>query len=379
MIFSNATIILEDKVLKKGVLEITEGIITKVYESDKIVGIDLDGAMIFPGFIDTHIHGSNGIDFMDYDQDLNIIYNGVLNEGTTSLLATTMTQDLSRIKKSLKNIAFTKSTGARNLGVHLEGPFLNIDFCGAQDPNLIIKGSKEVLRDLLDASNNQLRIITVAPEEQDDIFLKEIRNQGLISSIGHTSSNANDVRRAISLGCTRVTHGYNAMSKFHHRDIGVVGSMFLYDVLSVELIADLHHSSADAIKLLHKIKSSNNVMLVTDSIRAKNMPDGVYDLGGSDVTVTEGNAFIGNTIAGSTLKFNVAVKNYFYATECSLVDLAKVSSTNQAKELSLDKLGKIEVDFFADLTILDSNFDVLYTIVGGEIKYKRGQYGSNSL
>ena len=370
MILSNARIVTGEHIIEKGIIEIEGNIITKVYESDDILGTDLQGLTVFPGFIDMHTHGSNGVDFMDYHKDINIIFKHALVEGVTSLLATTMTQTPEHINKALRNIASYNDTYSKLLGIHLEGPFLNKAYNGAQQESLIIPGDIELFNQFQQSAKNKITLVTVAIEHQSDAFIKTLQDDGVIISVGHSNANAEEMKKAVAHGIHRVTHCYNAMSKFHHRDIGVVGSTLLYDEITPELISDNFHVSDDAIKLLYKLKK-DNIILITDSMEAKNLGDGLYSLGGQQVEVRDNKAFIKDTIAGSTLRFSEAIQNMKRILNLNDIELSKMTSYNQAKQLHLeDRLGKIQPSFTADLTIVDQDYNVKYTIVDGEIKFK---------
>lgn len=374
MILKNLKIVTPSKVINQGYLVIDNGIITEIEEGSIDDGLDLSGLTIFPGFIDVHTHGLGNCDFMDATKEsLDVITTGILKEGTTSLLATTMTSSKEEINKALVNIGkYSNDLGAKILGIHLEGPFLNPIFKGAQNEDYIVEGTIDIFNEFNKNSNNMIKIVTIAIEKQKEEFLKYLIDQGVLISIGHSNATHNEVKKAIDLGVTRVTHCFNAMSKLHHRDLGIVGSSLLYDELNIELINDLVHVSPPAIKLAYKHKK-DNIILITDSIRAKNMEDGVYELGNQEVTVKNQIARTkDNALAGSTLHMNTAAKNFLEVTNTDLITLASSLSFNQAKELKLNEtLGSIEKGKIADLTIVDDNFVVHYTIVNGKILYSK--------
>ena len=374
MIFKNAKIITLDKVIESGYLITNEELISEVKEGSIDHGIDLSGLTIFPGFIDMHTHGLNNCDFMDGTTlSLDTITTGVLSEGTTSLLATTMTESKDKINKALKTIGdYSNEKGAKILGVHLEGPFLNKKFKGAQNEKYIIEGTKELFEEFYHNSNNLIRVVTIAVEQHSEVFLKYLVDKGILLSLGHSNATHDEVKKAMEIGASRVTHCYNAQSKLHHRDLGIVGSALLYDELNIELISDLIHVSSPALKLAYK-NNKDNIILITDSIRAKNMADGEYDLGAQKVIVKDSIArTVDGALAGSTLHLNEGAKNFKEATDIDLITLSKSLSYNQAKELKLtNEIGSIEKGKIADLTIVDDNFVVWYTIVNGKIQYSK--------
>lgn len=368
----NATIITPNKVIEKGVIEIDSQRIKKIKTDQSDIGVDCKGYRVFPGFIDMHVHGTNQADFMDAStESIETILSNLPKEGTTSLLATTMTESIENIEKALIALANMKEySGSRLLGVHLEGPFINSDYQGAQNINHIKQGTIDLYERFKKASNNMIKLITLAPEIQTDEFINHIINDGVILSMGHSSASHDEVVKARELGIKRVTHCYNAMRHLHHREIGLTGAALLYDDINIELIADLKHVSKPALELAYKLKK-NTIQLVSDSIRGKNMPDGMYDLGGQTVHVKNQLPYTEKgVIAGSTLALNKAAKHMFDITKDNVI-LSHMLSTHQAQELGINhELGSIEEGLMADLVIVDQDFNVMMTIIKGEIIYQ---------
>ncbi|MDZ4197416.1 MAG: N-acetylglucosamine-6-phosphate deacetylase, partial [Candidatus Izemoplasmatales bacterium] len=248
------------------------------------------------------------------------------------------------------------------LGIHLEGPFLNKQFKGAQDPQYIIEGSLKLFDEFQEASNHRIKMVSLAPEVQSDDFLQGLQQRGILVSMGHSSATHSQVEHAMKFGVKRVTHCYNAMSPLHHREIGLVGSALLHDDLTVEIICDHHHVSKEAIQLVSKCKPTTSIELVTDSIRAKNMPDGVYELGGQSIQLVNGVPLLGNQLAGSVLTMGEAVRHFKEDTLSSWQDIANITSTNQAKELGIHtKIGSLCVGMNADIVGLDAMNNVVFT------------------
>jgi len=337
---------------------------------------DCGDLLLAPGFIDTHIHGAGGADAMDGTRAaLSVISETLVKEGTTAFLATTMTESEAEIIKALTAVReYGEScSGATLLGVHLEGPFVSETFAGAQPREYITAPSVEIFDKYDEASGGMVKIVTLAPENDADFALtRSLKNRGVIASVGHSAADEKTVQCSIANGITRVTHTYNAQSKLHHREIGVVGSALLYDELYCELIADTIHVSVPAMKLLIKNKPKNKVVLITDAMRAKGMPDGVSELGGQTVYVKNGRATLTDgTLAGSVLKMNAAVKNITEkcgADICSALDSA---SYNPAESIGIaDEFGSIKIGNRADFTLLDPKFNVVMTMVKGRIVYK---------
>ena len=274
------------------------------------------GAVVVPGFIDQHVHGAGGADGMDGSIDtLSTIANALCSEGTTGFLATTMTQSPSNITKALSAvkdyISLNRADGAKILGVHLEGPFISEKHIGAQPLEYVAKPDVKVFDEYYKASGNSIKIVSLAPEVKNACeLIKHMTDLGVVASVGHSDAGYNDIEKAIKYGLTNVTHTYNAQKGLHHREIGVVGSAMLFDSLNAEGICDTIHLSIPAIKLLIKNKPHDKFTLVTDSMRAKHLSDGISELGGQEVIVKNGEARLEDgTLAGSVLRMNRALQN----------------------------------------------------------------------
>lgn len=330
----------------------------------------------FPGFIDVHIHGAAGHDAMDATPEAVKGLAGVLpKEGTTSFLATTMTQSDEAISAALKNIRdFQMEDGqAEMLGVHLEGPFISDKRAGAQPIEHIVEPSYPLFQKWQKLSGNQIRLVTLAPETTNGLaFIKNLAEDGVIASIGHSDGTLEEVQAAVRAGASHVTHLYNQMSPFHHRNPGVVGASLTEKGLTVEVIADFIHSHPTSVELAFRQKGAERLILITDAMRAKGLAPGVYDLGGQDVQVTRKDARLADgTLAGSILTMDAAIRNVQSITGCSLNELVSMTSANAAKELGLSNKGSLQEGTDADVAILDDSFTVQLTICRGTIAYTK--------
>ena len=332
--------------------------------------------LLVPGFIDEHVHGAGGADAMDGTAEaLSVISKTLAKEGTTAFLATTMTQSDEKVKTALKAVAeFGGRGGANLLGVHLEGPFISCKHIGAQPPEYIRKPDVEYFKELQAASGNKIKIVTLAPEEDCGFALTEyLKSQGITVSVGHSGAAVQTVESAVLHGLSCVTHVFNAQSPLHHREAGVVGAALLNDGLCCEVIADTVHVSVSALKLLLKNKPKDKTVLITDAMRAKGIDGGISELGGQKVYVKDGQARLADgTLAGSVLKMNQAVSNLVNKCGLSLEDAVDCATYNPAKNLGIENdYGVIREGARADFTLLDANFNVLMTVVGGEIVYAK--------
>ena len=379
--FKNVNVYLPNKGIVKSSISVENGKIAAIAEDLNVENYCevQENWIVVPGFIDQHIHGAMSSDGMDGSyKDIENIANGLAKEGTTAFLATTMTQSPENIITALtaiKNYMDAKSeTGSRVLGVHLEGPFISPKFIGAQPEEYIAKPSVEVFKKYQEASGDTIRIVSLAPEEEgSDELIAYLKENNIVASCGHTNATYADIEKAIKLGLSNVTHTFNAQKPLHHREIGTVGSALLFDELNCEIICDTIHLSVPAIKLVIKNKPHDKVTLITDSMRAKHMADGDYDLGGQLVIVKDGEARLTNgTLAGSVLKMNHAVRNVHKLVGTPLTDVLDMASINPAKNLGVDKeRGSIEVGKYADLVVLDENFEVVMTIVEGNVVFEK--------
>lgn len=364
-------LVLEDKVVY-GKLIIEDGRIKKI----KLKEEDNNSKVfIMPGFIDQHIHGAGGCDVMDGTfESINTISQIILKEGVTSFLPTTMTASSKNIELAIENIFKNKFkvNGANILGVHLEGPFINPQYKGAQLENYIIPFD---LKEIDKWNKNKIiKIITTAPEiEGFGELLNYAKKHNIKISIGHSAATYQQAQDAINKGVSGFTHAFNAMSKFNHREVGMVGAMLISNNTYAELISDLVHVSKPAIKLLFTAKGVRNIILISDAMRGKGLLDGISELGGQRVIIKEGVARLeSGNLAGSVLKFNEGIKNISQTLKLSLVELSHISSLNAAINLGVsDRKGSISIGKDADLVILDENFNVIKTIVGGNVLYEK--------
>lgn len=375
----NVKVYIKNVGIVKTNIGIENGRIAYIGNEENIEPIFETDGIVVPGFIDEHIHGAGGADAMDGTVEaLQTISEFLAREGTTGFLATTMTQSPENITNALKAVKKVREKGeykgAEVLGVHLEGPFISPKHVGAQPLEYVATPDAELFDKYNEASGNSIKIVTLAPEVEGGLGLvKHLSNIGVVASVGHTGGKYADVVNAVAAGATNVTHTYNAQTGLHHREAGVVGAAMLLDELNCEMICDTIHVSVPAIKLVIKNKPHDKYTLITDAMRAKGMPDGKSELGGQEVFVNNGEARLADgTLAGSVLKMNVAVKNLVEKAGVSFTDAIDFVTYNPAKNIGvLNERGTIEVGKRADLTVLNSDFEVLYTLVNGKIVYKK--------
>lgn len=374
----NGKIILKDQIVENCALlysDVIEGIVNtdKIPEDAKI--IDAKGGFVSPGFIDLHIHGYLGKDVCDGEEEsIRVISKGIVANGVTGYLPTTMTVDMKVIKKSLEVLRKLKEEsktweGSAILGCHAEGPFISESKKGAQDPAYILKPDAEFVKEYSDI----IKIISLAPEEDDETFsaIREINKEtDVVISMGHTSADYETAMESTKNGVKHVTHMFNAMTPLAHRAPGVVTAALNSDV-SVELIVDTFHVSPVLYDMMWKLKG-RKLCFITDCLPAGGLPYGEYTLGGNKIIYRDIVCRLEDgTVAGSVLKLNKGVWNVYKNSQIPLWECVNGASLNPATAIGLeDKKGSLEVGKDADIVILNEEFDVLKTIIKGEIKYE---------
>ena len=374
----NGKIVLKDGILENSAVlysDVIEGIIPcdKLPEGCEV--IDANGGYVTPGFIDLHIHGYLGKDVCDGDEEsIRTISKGIIANGVTSYLPTTMTVDMKVIKKSLDVLRNLKEEsknwdGSEILGAHGEGPFISESKKGAQDPKYILAPDAEFVKEYADI----IKIISLAPEEDTENFdaLREIRKEtDVVISMGHTSADYDTAMDSIANGVCHATHLFNAMTPLAHRAPGVVTAALNSDI-SCELIVDTFHVSPALYDLVYKMKS-RKLCFITDCLPAGGLPYGEYTLGGNKIVYRDIVCRLEDgTVAGSVLKLNKGVWNVYTNSSIPLWECVNCASLNPATAIGVsDKKGSIEVGKEADLVILDNEFNVMKTIKKGEVKYE---------
>lgn len=340
-------------------------------EADKV--IDAGGNMLMPGFIDIHSHGAGGCDTCDCKvESIRTIADCKMKEGVTTWLPTTLTlgtNTLADVCRCVKEYAESPN-GSKTPGVHLEGPYINPRQCGAQNPAFVREADYEEVSMLNDIY--PVKLISMAPEMPGAVdFIAKASAAGITCSAGHSAAGYADFMKAKAAGLKHLTHFCNQMSPQHHREIGLVGAGMLDQDILIEVICDKIHLCADMLKLTFQNKDISQMIMVTDSLACSWMPDGPGQLGGLPIIVKGGVARLeSGNLAGSTLRYAKGLRNVQELTGKPLSELVKATSWNQARSLGLHDLGKIEPGYTADLVLLDGEYDVLKTIIDGEVKYE---------
>lgn len=385
---TNGTILTPFRAIKGGTIVIENGKILGVHEGNVEVPdateMDAKGQYIAPGFIDIHVHGGGGFDFMDGTEEAFLkIAELHAQYGTTSLVPTTLTAEKEDLLQTLD--VYEKATrqntkGANLLGIHLEGPYFALSQRGAQDPRYIRNPDPAEYEEILSHSSSIVRW-SAAPELEGAIaFGQRLRQKGILAAIAHTDAFYDDVLAAYENGYSLVTHLYSAMSgvtrKNAFRYAGVIESAFLLD-LDVEIIGDGIHLPAPLLKLIYKIKGADRTALITDAMRGAGMPEGESTLGslknGLKVIIEDGVAKMPDrtSFAGSVATFDRLVRNMVNMADVSLLEAVRMASTTPARIMGVDdRKGLIAKGKDADIVIFDKDINVNMTMVGGKVVFK---------
>ncbi len=345
--------------------------------------LDLHNQTLFPGFIDVHIHGAKGIDVMDTDPDgLDQVSGFLAGQGTTSWLPTLVPsanegygRAIAAIEELMrKQTRAAGKPGARALGVHYEGPFVNTSQCGALHVDYFqtFAEPQQVTALPVPKSPNTRRMMTLAPEVVGGVELvRELKQRGWIVSVGHTRADIDTLERAFDQGARHMTHFMNAMSPLHHRAPGPVAWGLKRDEVTCDFIADGIHLDPYVLGLLVKMKGSNGLVLISDAIAAAGEGDGEYTIWGEKISVTNGRT--SNTrgsIAGSVITMVDAVRRML-SLGVPEIEVAQMAATNPARLLGIsDEYGSIAVGKRADLVVLDERREVVLSLVGGCVAFQ---------
>jgi len=380
LLFYNGRIATRSGVIAQGWLRTLGGVIAELGPGspprDRAGDVyDLQGATLAPGFIDIHVHGALGIDTMDADvQGLGRMARFFARHGVTAFLATTMSAPDDAVSQALEAVAEAQQTklgGAKLLGAHLEGPYLDTVRRGAHVLDQVRTPMPDEYRHWLDSG--VVKLITLAPELPGaQRLICEARERRVAIAAGHTRATLEQMLQAVRLGVSQITHLFNAMEPMHHRRPGAVCAALLCDALRCQLIADLVHVHPAMLKLAYRLKGPSGIILITDAMRGTGMPDGEYELGNMLITVQEGIARTPEgALAGSTLTMDRALRNMLQVTGHTLETVLPMATANPAAAIGIARRkGEIAVGMDADLVVLDQRGQVRLTVVEGHPVYR---------
>lgn len=367
-----------DRVLNRPVIVVEDGLIASIAsESDTDLPPGQHVAMpectLAPAFFDVHIHGCGGHDSMEASEPaLSVIGRFLARRGVGAYCATTVTAPLDALLRSLNGLAKLLTQpleGARPVGIHLEGPFLSPHKRGAHAESELLTPSVDLFNRMWQAAEGTIRVMTIAPELPGaEETIAHATALGVRISLGHSNADGEAARRGVRAGGVTATHTFNAMRAFDHRSPGLLGEVLTNDALFAEIVCDGLHVDPTAVRLFWKAKGADRAMLVTDAMAGTGMPDGRYMLGDLEVRVKNGRCVIGeDTLAGSTLTIDRAVRNFMDFTGANLEDAICLATRNPARMTGLDdRIGMLAVGRSADIAVLSRKNEVVETFLRGE-------------
>jgi len=380
-ILFNANLVLYDRITHGGI-EIEDGRISRIFKDNDFKRngeeIDCRGYYLSPGFIDIHLHGGGGSDFMDATPEaVETIISTHAKYGTTAFVPSTLSSTRENVIKALVNLEKVQKSrkgGPKILGAHLEGNFFSVKQKGAQDPEFIFPPTKENYMPIISCVSNII-MISCAPEIENACeFAAEMKKNGIVMSAAHSDANYDEFEKGVEYGFKHVTHLFNGSSILkspnYYSQIGMSESALLFDDVVVEVIGDGKHVPKELLKLIYKIKGADGMNLCTDAMCAAGMPEGRYFLGALEVAVEDGVAALldKTSFAGSVCTTNRAVRTMYKLVGAPLYDAVRMMSATPAKVLGLfDEMGSITVGKAADINVFDEDINIKYTLVNGEV------------
>ena len=376
MILKNGKIFGENGQFQNGFIVVDEGRIQEVrfedgydtnWQNEEV--IDAEGLYVIPGFVDIHFHGCVGYDFCDGTKEaFDAITKYQAENGVTSISPATMTLSREELTKIFTEAGkYQNVAGSTIRGITMEGPFVSKAKKGAQNGEYIHKPDVDFYKEMQSLSGNLIKQVAVAPEEDEDFaFIKEISQETVIS-VAHTMADYDTAKKAFACGATHVTHLFNAMLPFVHRDPAVVGAAFDDKDVFVELICDGIHIHPSMVRAMFQLFGPERICMISDSMMATGMPNGAYSLGGQAVDVVGKKATLADgTIAGSASNLYDCFKTAVLEMEIPLESAVLASTLTPAKSLGLDKdCGSITVGKVADFVLLDEKLSILHVIKDG--------------
>jgi N-acetylglucosamine-6-phosphate deacetylase len=338
--------------------------------------IDFGDAIFAPGFVDIHIHGAGGHDVMrPPEEGLPAMERVLARHGVTSYFPTTVTAPmditlaaLERLADVIEQAAANSSEGgAQPVGIHLEGPFLSHARRGVHPAENLVPPSIAMFDQLWQAARGHVKLITIAPEVDGALeVIGEAVKRGVTVSFGHSDATLEQARAGVAAGARHATHTFNAMRPLSHRDPGILGLVLTDDQLTADIILDGIHVEPEVAKLFLKMKGPERAVLISDALSATGMPEGHYRLGAFDIEVKDGKCVAGDTLAGSVLTLDRAVRNAMQFGNLQPQQAVRAASLNPASATGISgQRGQLAVGCRADIVVLDSNYRVTHTLVGG--------------
>ncbi|MFD2417823.1 N-acetylglucosamine-6-phosphate deacetylase [Amycolatopsis pigmentata] len=372
LVLTDGRLALPEGLVDGGWLAVAQGRIAGVGTGTPPPGerLDLAGALVVPGFIDTHCHGGGGGSFSSAEtKEIIRAITAHRRHGTTTMLASLVSEPIRSLVNQQAVLRELVEDGEL-AGIHLEGPFLAAARCGAHDPALLREPDAATVDALLHAGHGAVRMVTLAPELTGGVrAVRQLVEAGVIAAIGHTDGTEEQIRPAIDAGATVGTHLFNGMRPLHHREPGPIGALLDDERVTIELICDLVHVHPTALRLAAKYVGRGRTVLISDAMSATDAADGRYRLGRLEVDVRDGVATVAETgsLAGSTLTMDVAFRNLVRAAGLGIPDAVRATSGRPAELLGIaDRTGSLRTGLAADLVVLDEDLRPVRVLRRGE-------------
>ncbi|CAM4497383.1 N-acetylglucosamine-6-phosphate deacetylase [Paenibacillus endophyticus] len=376
-ILHNVSVIQQDASDLSATLWIRDGKIEKIeyglssLPEGEFEFIDGQGHLLIPGMIDVHIHGANGYNMMDGSEtSIQEVSKACARTGCTSFLVTSVSSTIEELLAMIRSVKHVigNEVGAKIAGLHLEGPYLNPKRKGMQNERFLRHPNLTEMKEIFNEADSLIKMITIAPELPGGMeLISYLKEMGVVIAIAHSDASYEEAKQAFAAGASHVTHCFNGMRPIHHRDPGLVVAAFEEEHVSLQAIVDGIHLHPAIVRMMHRLKGPNGMVLITDALQAMGLGDGNYVFGGHHVTVTEGVARLEDgTLASSTVTMNEALR-LTVETGISLTDAVQMASTTPARILGLDTIGRISTGFDADLVLIDEQFQVQWTMIKGQI------------
>ncbi len=385
MIITNGLIYGEDGRFRPGTMEIDRGVIKDIFYEENVNNalteprvdvIDARGLYVIPGLVDIHLHGAQGADFCDSSlEELETVAEYELSQGVTSLVPATMTFPKDTLLQVMKKLGTYAENNSMIKGITMEGPFISKGKKGAQNECYINEPDEKLFRELQEATGGRIRQVTVAPEIPGAMdFIREISKECVVS-VAHTEAGYEEAKQAFEAGANHVTHLYNAMLPFGHREPGVVGAAWEKEDVFVELICDGEHVHPAVIRATFQMYGAKRICMISDSMSATGMPEGKYSLGGQEVTLKNNKAMLADgRLAGAVTTLYDNLKKVVLEMRIPLEDAVMACTMTPARSLHIeDECGVLTVGRKANVVLLDESLNIKYVIIGGKVKRKNRQ------
>jgi N-acetylglucosamine-6-phosphate deacetylase len=376
-IIQHVNVLLPHQILPSTSVWVTDGKIERIEAQEvpqfdeRYERIDGNGMWLIPGMIDVHIHGANGYDMMDgTEASIQEVSHTCAATGCTSFLATSVSStmyDLLNMIRSVKSV-IGHEQGAKIAGIHLEGPYLNPKRKGMQNEKYLRHPDLDEMKLIFQEAGSLIKMVTIAPELPGGLeLISYLKDQGVVIAVAHSDATYEEAKEAFGAGASHVTHCFNGMRPIHHRDPGLIVAAFEEPHVSLQAIVDQVHLHPAIIRLMHRIKGPEGMVLITDALQAMGLGDGEYLFGGHHVTVSEGIARLADgTLASSTVTMNEALR-LTVENGISFTDAVQMASTSPARILGLSNKGKIEIGYDADFVLLNEKYEVQWTMIEGQL------------